>query len=176
MSLFIFAYVSLTAMMGSSLSSLSSLLDVLRKLPLRWAGPGAKWSVFLFFKFYSAQWRRQQVTVMLMKSLNLQVLCDDDDDKLYNNNDDDDDDDDDPLISVCPRWSTRCLPSQRSCWDDQLLLQCNARSLKGDSFGLHDLDKGGHDVDAWLKTWKRTQRIYLVLGRAAISSQDYSSI
>ena len=38
---------------------------------------------------------------MLMKSLNLQVLCDDDDDKLYNNNDDDDDDD--PLISVCPR-------------------------------------------------------------------------
>ena len=40
--------------------------------------------------------------MMLMKSLNLQVLCDDDDDKLYNNNDDDDDDDD-PLISVCPR-------------------------------------------------------------------------
>ena len=36
-------------MIGSSLSSLSSLLDVLRKLPLRSAGPGGgKMKTFMF--------------------------------------------------------------------------------------------------------------------------------
>ena len=85
------AYVSRTAMIGSSLSSLSSLLDVLRKLPLRSAGPGGgKMKAFMF----------HSVPVVMIMSWRMTVMM------LMN-----------PLMRVCPGCSTRCLPSQRSCWD-----------------------------------------------------------